>query len=120
MRLLLDHDVYAATAQFLGGLGHDVLTVAQIGLAQADDEEILRVAQSQNRILLTRDRDYGNLVFVMALGAGVLYLRILPSTLAVVHAQLQRVLSTYSEEELTRAFVVIEPGGHRMRRLRNV
>jgi predicted nuclease of predicted toxin-antitoxin system len=62
MRLLLDQDVYAATAQFLSGLGHDVLRVAQIGLAQAKDEEILRVAQSLNRILLTRDRDYGNLV----------------------------------------------------------
>jgi hypothetical protein len=38
MRLLLDQDVYAATAQFLSDLGHDVLTVAQIGLAQAEDE----------------------------------------------------------------------------------
>lgn len=120
MRLLLDQDVYAATAQFLSGLGHDVLRVAQIGLAQAKDEEILRVAQSQNRILLTRDRDYGNLVFVMDLGAGVLYLRVLPSTLEAVHAQLQRVLDSYPEKELSRAFVVIEPAGHRMRRLPRV
>jgi predicted nuclease of predicted toxin-antitoxin system len=117
MRLLLDHDVYAVTARFLSDLGHDVLPVGQIGLAVAEDREILRVAQEQSRILVTRDRDFGNLVFVQALGAGVLYLRILPSRLNVVHAELENVLKTYSGEELARAFVVIEAGGHRIRRL---
>ena len=117
MKLLLDQHVYAVTARFLNDLGHDVVPVARVGLSQAEDEEILRVAQEQSRILVTRDRDFGNLVFVRALGAGVLYLRILPSTQNAVHAELERVLSAYTEEELTRAFVVIEAGGHRIRRL---
>jgi predicted nuclease of predicted toxin-antitoxin system len=117
MRLLLDQDVYAITSRFLTSLGHDVLPVAQIGLARAEDKEILLVAQEQSRILVTRDRDFGNLVFVQALGAGVLYLRILPSTQEAVHAELERVLTTYPEEELSRAFVVVGPGGHRIRRL---
>ena len=71
MRLLLDQDVYAVTARFLSDMGHDAVPVAEIGLARAEDEEILHVAQEQGRILVTRDRDYGNLVFVQALGAGV-------------------------------------------------
>jgi len=29
MRFLLDQDVYAVTARFLAGLGHDVIQVAQ-------------------------------------------------------------------------------------------
>jgi hypothetical protein len=41
----------------------------------------------------------------------------LPSTQNAVHAELERVLSTYTEEELERAFVVVEAGGHRIRRL---
>ena len=80
MRFLLDQDVYAATARLLSDLGHDVVPVAQIGLSQADDEELLQVAQEQSRIFVTRDRDFGNLVFVKRLGAGVQYLRMLPST----------------------------------------
>lgn len=64
MRLLLDQDVYAVTARFLVDAGYDVVLVAQIGLSQASDEEILRTAQEQNRILITRDRDYGNLVLL--------------------------------------------------------
>jgi predicted nuclease of predicted toxin-antitoxin system len=57
MKLLLDQDVYAATARFLSDLGHEVVPVAQIGCAQAEDTDLLRIAQEQGRILVTRDRD---------------------------------------------------------------
>jgi predicted nuclease of predicted toxin-antitoxin system len=117
MKFLLDQDVYAVTARFLSNLGHDVVPVAQLGLSRADDEKILRVAQAQDRILVTRDRDFGNLVFVQALGSGVLYLRILPSTQNAVHDELARVLITYAQDALATAFVVIEPEGHRIRQL---
>jgi predicted nuclease of predicted toxin-antitoxin system len=117
MNLLLGQDVYASTLRFLRDLGHDVVPVAQIGLAQAGDEELLRIAQEQNRIFVTRDRDFGNLVFVKALGAGVLYLRMLPTTQNAVHGELARVLEIYTEPELGKAFLVIERGGHRIRRL---
>jgi predicted nuclease of predicted toxin-antitoxin system len=117
MKFLLDHDVYAVTAQLLRGLGHDVVTVAEIGLVQADDLELLDAARQQQRIFVTRDRDFGALVFVQAMGPGVLYLRMLPSTQGAVHRELERVLRRYSEDELAKGFVVIEPGRHRYRRI---
>ena len=117
MKFLIDQDVYAVTIRFLSNLGHDVVPVAQIGLAQADDEELLRLAQDQKRTFVTRDRDFGSLVFVKVIGSGVLYLRMLPSTQNAVHRELERVLSTYSEDELMRSFIVIEAHGHRVRRL---
>ena len=36
MKFLADQDVYATTIGFLSGLGHDVVRVAQLGLAQAE------------------------------------------------------------------------------------
>lgn len=117
MRFLLDQDVYAATARFLSALGHDVVPVATIGLSQESDSDLLRTAQAQGRIFVTRDRDFGALVFVQSLGAGVIYLRILPSSQNAVHGELERVLRSYSEEELISAFVVVEPGRHRFRKL---
>jgi predicted nuclease of predicted toxin-antitoxin system len=117
MKFLLDQDVYAATHQRLRDLGHDVLPVAAIGLAEADDEVLLQTAHQLERIFVTRDRDYGNLVFVKAFGAGVIYLRIRPSTEVVTHLQLEQVLTTYTEKQLQKAFVVVEPGGHRFRHL---
>lgn len=116
MKFLLDQDVYVATARFLVALGHDVVSVARIGLSRARDQEILRSAQEQNRVLVTRDKDFGHLVFVQNLGAGVIYLRIVPSTLDAVHTELERVLKLHAEEELAQAFTVVESGGHRIRR----
>lgn len=118
MKFLADQDVYAATIGFLSGLGQDVVRAAQLGLAQTKDAELLRVAQERGRILLTRDRDFGGLVFVQRGGAGVIYLRILPSTLSTVHAELERVLTLYTERQFQGSFVVIEPGRHRMRKIR--
>ena len=116
MELLLDQDVYFVTRNYLINSGHDVVLVSQLGLSQASDEEILRTAQQQNRILITRDRDYSNLVFVKALGAGVIYLRILPASVEAVHRELARILQTYSDKELAGAFVVVESNGHRFRK----
>jgi predicted nuclease of predicted toxin-antitoxin system len=93
MRLLSDHDVYGATVRYIQNVGHDILTAAQLGLTQADDEELLRAAQADRRILLTRDRDFGSLIFVGHSGGGVIYLRMLPKFQDLVHAELARVLN---------------------------
>lgn len=88
-----------------------------MGYAQADDSDLLRLAKEQSRIFVTRDRDFGGLVFVKGLEVGVIYLRILPSTQNSVHKELKRVLGKYSESELMKAFVVVEPGRHRFRKV---
>jgi predicted nuclease of predicted toxin-antitoxin system len=117
MKFLADQDVYVTTIRFLEELGHDVVPAAQIGMSQANDADLLRAAQAQGRIFITRDRDYGGLVFVVGIRSGVVYLRIVPSTLAPVHLELARVLDMYTEQELRNAFVVVEAGRHRFRML---
>jgi len=106
MKLLLDQDVYAATVKFLRDSGHDVITASDIGRSRASDSELLSLAHQWERV-----------VFLGTFDAGVLYLRISPSTLRAGHDEIERVLQTYSEEELKSAFVVIEPGRHRFRRV---
>ncbi len=117
MKLLLDQDVYAATARWLHQLGHDIVLAAEIDCASATDSELLCRARELERILVTRDRDFGQLVFVAELRTGVIYLRVLPSTVEATHKELETVLVSHSEDELRNAFVVVEPGRHRLRRL---
>lgn len=117
MRFLLDQDVYELTARFLVQSGHDVLKVSEIGMSTAGDEENLRKADELDRVFITRDRDYGNLVFIRKMRIGVIYLRMLPSNLDAVHLELTRILETYDESELKSAFVVVEAGRHRFRRI---
>ena len=117
MRFLLDQDVYALTARFLRDLGHDVVTAAELGLARAPDTDLLTRAGQDKRLFVTRDKDFGGLVFVGHLGRGVIYLRITPSTVQATHEELKRVLQTHAESELASAFIVVEPGRHRFRTL---
>ena len=117
MNFLLDQDVYAITSNFLRDLGHDILTAADLGLSRAKDTELLARARQERRIFVTRDKDFGGLVFVEHLGSGVILLRISPSKIAAVHQELKRILSLYTADELTSAFVVVEPGVHRFRKI---
>jgi predicted nuclease of predicted toxin-antitoxin system len=117
MQFLADQDVYALTVSFLRGLGHDVLTAAELGMSKAKDFQLLRTAHDRGRIFVTRDRDFGALVFVQASGPGVIYLRILPSTVQATHAELARALALYTVQQLQSSFVVIEPGRHRIRKV---
>ena len=50
-------------------------------------------------------------------GPGVIYLRMTPSTQNAVHAELERILTLYTEQVLQGSFVVVEPGRHRIRTL---
>ena|SRR2546428_8541038 len=117
MKFPLDQDVWTSTAHFLRDLGHDVTLAAEIGCARADNSDLLEIARQRDCIFLTRDRDFGGLVFVKRLGSGVIYLRILPSNIESTHQELERVLNSFSEDELKHAFVVVEPGRHRFRKL---
>jgi predicted nuclease of predicted toxin-antitoxin system len=115
MRFLADQDVYGVTVRFLRTLGHDVVTASELKLSQAQDVVLLQTAQADKRIFVTRDKDFGGLVFVARMGGGVIFLRMLPSTQDAVHDELQRLLDEHTEEQLLNAFLVVEPGRHRFR-----
>lgn len=118
MKLLLDQDVYERTARFLVEKEYDVLRLKDIGMSRASDEDNLAKAAELGRLFVTRDRDYGNLVFVKGIQCGVLYLRLKPAQTDEVHEQLEKVLARYSADELHGSFVVVEPRRHRFRRIK--
>lgn len=61
-RYLADENFPASIVKLLRTHGHDVLYAAE-SLIAASDEEVLREAVTQSRVLLTFDRDFGELVF---------------------------------------------------------
>ena len=117
MKFLLDQDVYELTRRFLTGLGHDIRTARQEGLAQASDADVLAKAHSLGRILVTNDADYGHLVFRAGSAGAVIFLRTSPDTQDAVHAELSRLLQGSSESRLQASFVMVEPGRYRIRPL---
>ena len=117
MTFLLDQDVWSITARFLRDQGHDVLSVTEIERRPWSDPEVLQTAGRLGRILVTRDRDFGGLVFAQHMSPGVIYLRTSPVTVSSCHRELSTCLANHAQEELARAFVTVEPGRHRFRRI---
>lgn len=117
MKLLLDQGIYYRTIRFLREMKIDVVTAAELDLSRAADLELLRVAHQTKRVLLTRDRDYGRLVFLNHIHVGVIYLRFSYVELEAGHKELIRVLQHYTIEQLMNAFVVVQSDKHRFRKL---
>jgi len=118
MRLLTDQDVYQITVAQLREWGHDVVTARELGMQRAADEDLLRKAGETERLFVTRDKDFGALVFLKEeFSAGVILLRVTPPTIEDIHRELHRLFQEHSEEELRHLFCVVEPHRHRIRRL---
>jgi len=76
LRFIVDESSGKAVARLLESAGHDVRYVGD-NIPQADDEKILKLAVAEKRILITNDKDFGELVFRRGLEhQGVLLLRL--------------------------------------------
>lgn len=76
MRFLADENIHADLVAWLRSVGHDVSYAAETMPSDPDDS-VLRRAREQFRILVTDDKDFGDLVVHRRLSsAGVLLLRL--------------------------------------------
>ena len=62
MRSLVDMGISPRVVPFLGGIGHDAVHLLDQGLERLPDPEILRKARDEDRVLLTHDLGFGELV----------------------------------------------------------
>ncbi len=98
MKFLIDESADARVAPHLRNLGHDVKLVTADYGPSIDDIDILAIAVREERILITFDRDFGELVFSQQQPhAGVLYFRLGPIDLAVEIRRLDHVLTNYAD-----------------------
>jgi len=115
MRFLLD----AASADFrlityLVERGHDVATVASDYPQTLKDPEVVGIALQERRILITNDRDFGELIFRQRLShAGIIYFRLERTDLDTKIQGLERVLSDHGHQ--LSEFIVVTERGIRVR-----
>jgi predicted nuclease of predicted toxin-antitoxin system len=62
MRFLADMGISPVTVSFLGGLGHDAMHLHDEGLDVLEDPDIFAKARDEDRVLLTHDLGFGELV----------------------------------------------------------
>lgn len=115
MTFVCDEGVDRAIVEQLRTEGHEVIYIAELWPSISDDE-VLREANDRGAVLITADKDFGELVFRMgALSTGVLLIRLheVPT-----HERAVLVAAVVRDHgaELANAFSVLSPTKLRIRK----
>ncbi|MCB0002956.1 MAG: DUF5615 family PIN-like protein [Anaerolineae bacterium] len=118
MRLLLDQGLPRSAAPMLSEGGIDTLHVGEIGYSTAEDAEIIKYAQAEDRVVVTLDADFHSLLAHSgATSPSVIRIRI-EGLRAQPVANLLQVVCAQTEEDLVfGAVVTVQTGRVRVRRL---
>ena len=118
MNFVADAGISPRTVEFLREQGHDVVHVRDIGMQRAKDSEILELARSQDRIVLTFDLDFGDL---LALGLSdkpsTIIFRLDDETAESVNTNRLTVLAQTESDLRDGALILVQEFRYRVRRL---
>lgn len=118
IRLLADMNISPKTVQALRQSGWDIARVSQFLPAQASDQEILDFARQEERVVVTQDLDFSNL---LALGGhyrpSLITLRLAVADPASITKRLLEVLPRIDQVLMEGSAVTIEDTIVRVHRL---
>jgi len=113
MRFPAEESCDSIVIETLREAGHDVLAVGEI-TPRAEDSDVIRLAHMEKRILLTEDKDFGQLVFAHGMkSVGVLFLRFPFPARAQIAKEVSDLIMQQGER-LMGCFVTIQPGRTRI------
>ena len=116
MLLLADESCDFSVVRALRAAGHDVKAVVETHRG-ASDEDVIQLAISEQRILLTEDKDFGQLVYA-AVGStgGVVFIRFPATARTGLPATVVELFAKHAAE-LVGSFSVVQPGRVRISRV---
>lgn len=115
MKFLADENIALAVVSFLRKQGHDVASITEISPGSSDASVLLK-AEEEQRILVTSDTDFGELVYrVGQQHAGVILLRLDDERNGNKIRVLKKLLTQHADD-LPEAFVVVTETTIRIRR----
>lgn len=119
LSVVLDENIPPAVADYLRRKRPDwtVRHVRDIGLRGASDQAVFDWAQKNKSIVITFDEDFADArMFPAGTHAGVIRLRVWPTTVEAAEAGLDRLLSTTEDSILAGSLIVIDRARVRIRR----
>ena len=116
MRFLADESCDFAVVHALRSRGHDVLAVAEVEQG-ADDERVIELARSDLRVLITEDKDFGQLTYATTqTRSGVIFIRYPVTARSALPDVILKPVSTKGDS-LLGCFATVIPGKIRINRL---
>jgi predicted nuclease of predicted toxin-antitoxin system len=118
LKYLVDMQLSPALAAWLNKKGYDAKHAFEAGLGRASDEEILKEAGKESRVVITADLDFPRLLaLVGASGPGLILFRGGDFNEKQVIDLMNRVLISIPEDEFANSLVVVDKKRIRKRRL---
>ena len=115
MRFLADESCDFGVVRTLRAANHDVIAISEIS-PRANDVDVMEFAVVENRILLTEDKDFGQLVYAHGgKTVGVILLRYPALARKRIYDDVIKLVERYGES-LAGTFVVMQPGRIRISR----
>jgi predicted nuclease of predicted toxin-antitoxin system len=109
LEFLADESCDFAVVRALRAQGHDVIAVAEVARG-APDERVVALALERRRVLLTEDKDFGQLVLASGKREiGVILMRFGADKRSTLPSAVLQVISRLGPR-LAQAFVVVKPG----------
>ena len=114
MKFLIDEDISPKIATLLQQLGHSAIHIREIQLS-LDDLEVLEIAVSRSSIVITEDKDFGELVFKEGKAhTGVIFLRLEDQTLINTKRVIKWLLSNY-KDKIENSFTTVSEKNGKLR-----
>jgi predicted nuclease of predicted toxin-antitoxin system len=116
MKVKLDENMPAALAADLIGLGHDVDTVPDEGLAGQEDGNVWRAAQVARRFLVTQDLDFSDVrAFAPGTHCGLMLVRLRRAGRMAIRARVVQLFKCEAVETWSRCVVTVTGSKLRVR-----
>lgn len=116
MKFLADENVEWPVVETMRSLGHDVLA-AHHDLSGESDETLLAIAYNEDRIFITNDTDFGNLIFYrQQVSSGIILMRFANENTNLKSQAIKHLLM-HHESKLKNHFTVISEQQIRIRPL---
>jgi predicted nuclease of predicted toxin-antitoxin system len=119
LTVLLDQNIPRAIAHWLNARRPEwtVYHTSDVALSGRPDEEIFSWAQQRQAMILIVDEDFADQrSFPIGSHAGIIRLRVWPTTIEEIQDALERLLGEVPDEELARALVIVDRETIRIRR----
>ncbi len=119
MKFLIDESVEKPIVDWLRDQKYDVTYIAESS-SGITDEEVIRIANCENRILITNDKDFGELIFRQGrITKGILLIRTTNEESSKKLRLVKEVLDK-AKNKLRGNFVVVNEVGIRIRKIFNL
>ena len=119
LKFLVDENISPLTAEFLRGLGLDVIDLMELDKRGITNGDLIDLAIAKKRIIITQDLDLGEIHFFSSKKKfGAIVIRLKSPTIEDINSVLKGFFDKldYKEVDLTKSLIIVDEKKYRIRK----